>query len=179
MARYERTRQSASLFPQTGPFANKLVGVFDIHGFQPSKTAAIIQLIDSEADPNVAQHIQDLEDLLGDRLPPYMVPSIWVPLKDLPLTASGKLNRHLLEDWLSNLDSQSVAEINNTRHPSTTVGPKTRKQLVLRNACSDILNSSPAEIDIERSYVCKWRGFNFSNASVVLLPYFRPDTLSP
>ena len=153
MARHVRTRQSAALYPQTRPFAKKLVGLFDIYGCQTSKTTAIIELIDADADPSVVQHILDLEALLRECLPPYMVPSIWVPLKDLPLNASGKLNRHLLEDWLCHLDSQTVAKIDSMSHLSTTVEPQTHRQHILRSACGDILNSSPAEIDVQRSFV--------------------------
>ncbi|KAF2468358.1 acetyl-CoA synthetase-like protein [Lindgomyces ingoldianus] len=102
---------------------------------------------------HVVQHIHDLEALLREYLPPYMVPSTWVPLKDLPLNASGKLNRHLLEDWLCHLDWHTIAKIDTMSHPPTTVEPQTHKQHILRNACGDILNSTPAKIDIQRSFV--------------------------
>ena len=68
MARHVRTRQSAALYPQTRPFAKKLVGLFDIHGCQTSKTTAVIELIDVDADPSVVRHILDLEALLRECL---------------------------------------------------------------------------------------------------------------
>ena len=170
MTRHVRTRQSAALYPQTGPFAKKLVGVFDAHGRQTSKSTAIIEWIDADADPSVVQHIQDLEALLREYLPLYMVPSIWVPLKDLPLNASGKLNRHLLEDWLCRLDSQTIAKIDTMSHPCTTVEPQTHRQHILRNACGDILNLPPAEIDIQRSFVANGGD---SISAMRLSPYCR------
>ncbi|KAI4273878.1 MAG: hypothetical protein LQ337_004329 [Flavoplaca oasis] len=170
MARHVRTRQSAALYPQIRPFTKKLVGVFDIRGRQTSRTTATIELTDADADPSVIQHIQELEALLREYLPPYMVPSIWVPLKDLPLNASGKLNRHLLEDWLCHLDSQTVAKIDTMSRPSTTVQPLTYRQHILRNACGHILNSSPAEIDIQRSFVANGGD---SISAMRLSPYCR------
>ena len=76
-----------------------------------------------------------------------MVPSIQVPLKDLPLSASGKFNRYLLEDWLYRLDSQTVAKIDTISQLSTTVEPQTPRQHILRNACGDILNLPLVKIE--------------------------------
>jgi surfactin family lipopeptide synthetase A len=38
----------------------------------------------------------DLHRFLQSRLPPYMVPSVWVVLKNFPLTANGKVDRRAL-----------------------------------------------------------------------------------
>ena len=42
--------------------------------------------------------IQSLEASLRELLPAYMVPSFFIPLVDVPLTLSGKVNRRLLRD---------------------------------------------------------------------------------
>jgi acyl carrier protein len=52
---------------------------------------------EGEAMPEVSA----LRAALGDRLPDYMVPSAFVPLERLPMTAAGKIDRRALPepDW--------------------------------------------------------------------------------
>lgn len=40
--------------------------------------------------------IDGLREFLGKRLPPYMVPTVFMPLEALPLTSTGKLDREAL-----------------------------------------------------------------------------------
>jgi amino acid adenylation domain-containing protein len=47
-------------------------------------------------NPESAFNINDLRDFLQQKLPDYMVPSLFVPLKNLPLTPNGKIDRQAL-----------------------------------------------------------------------------------
>ncbi len=39
---------------------------------------------------------EELRSFLRERLPEYMIPSVFIPLQQLPLTTSGKIDRHIL-----------------------------------------------------------------------------------
>jgi amino acid adenylation domain-containing protein len=45
-----------------------------------------------------AYNKQELQNYLGERLPEYMVPRLWVNLQSLPLTPNGKTDKHALPE---------------------------------------------------------------------------------
>ncbi|KAG5930352.1 NRPS protein, partial [Claviceps africana] len=111
MARHHFIRQSLSLYPQTGPFAKRLVGIFSPQGIFQSSTESPIELVDASHHNETEEHIQVLQSLLSESLPSYMVPLVWIAVKNIPLNPSGKLNRRLVEDWLLRMDSNTFLRI--------------------------------------------------------------------
>lgn len=88
----------------------------------PIKDAVVIAREDVPGDKRLIAYlvpaqnsevsVPDLRNLLTDRLPDYMVPSAFVILDSLPLTANGKLNREALpvpDQTRSELDGEYVA----------------------------------------------------------------------
>jgi fatty-acyl-CoA synthase len=51
--------------------------------------------------PGVAADAQVLEQFSRERLAPYKVPKRWVFTDEVPMTASGKVQKYLLQQWLS------------------------------------------------------------------------------
>jgi amino acid adenylation domain-containing protein len=70
----------------------------------PKVKAAVVVAVGERASPKhlaayvVADGVSPhaLQSYLRDKLPSYMVPSVWQTLKQLPLTANGKVNRRAL-----------------------------------------------------------------------------------
>jgi amino acid adenylation domain-containing protein/non-ribosomal peptide synthase protein (TIGR01720 family) len=156
MERLEHVRQSAVLIPKTGSFSNRVVGLFSLqHEENVASVQSAVELRDDIKSDYVENSTADIRTRLDATLPPYMVPSVWIPLRSLPLSTAGKLNYKALHAWLVTVDNATVTKI-------TTVGTKktasTRKYVsdierVLIDACSRVLNVATAEIDLGRSFV--------------------------
>ncbi|MBT2400793.1 non-ribosomal peptide synthetase [Streptomyces sp. ISL-100] len=63
-------------------------------GENSSRLIAYVVPSDQAAPPTTA----GLAEFVGDMLPSYMVPSLWVPLDTLPLTVNGKVDRRALPE---------------------------------------------------------------------------------
>jgi non-ribosomal peptide synthase protein (TIGR01720 family) len=99
------------------------------------------------------KHVEALQDLLDNALPAYMVPSVWIPVRNIPLNRSGKLERKRLQEWLSHLDLETYTQISNTGNNSTSGEHMTNSERVLRDSCSIVLNMPSANINLQRSFV--------------------------
>ncbi|KAI1756763.1 hypothetical protein F4782DRAFT_280290 [Xylaria castorea] len=56
-----------------------------------------------ELSDNVVNHLQTIKASLEEVLPPYMIPSTFIPLRTFPLATSGKLNRQALRESAAKL----------------------------------------------------------------------------
>ena len=83
----------------------------------------VAYIVSSSAKPPAAD---ELRNFLQQRLPDYMVPSIFVFLKALPLTANGKVDRAALpapDDTRPDLQRVFVAPRNDTERELASIGP--------------------------------------------------------
>ncbi|MEM9212760.1 MAG: amino acid adenylation domain-containing protein [Cyanobacteria bacterium P01_F01_bin.150] len=67
-----------------------------------------------------------LKEFLGDRLPPYMIPTAFIPIKKIPLTVNGKLDRRSLPQWQPKGSAEMVA-------------PRTATEQVIKEIWSSVL----------------------------------------
>ncbi|MDB5004481.1 MAG: amino acid adenylation protein [Mucilaginibacter sp.] len=78
---------------------------------------------------NVFEH-DKIISFLKKSLPDYMIPAIWIDLKELPLTSNGKIDRNSL----SSLDDALLAKQKSLEQPGTIT------EQILYNIWSDYLN---------------------------------------
>ncbi|KAK6815196.1 hypothetical protein RU639_008655 [Aspergillus parasiticus] len=88
-----------------------------------------------------------VESELYDILPTYMIPSVFLPLFQIPLTLSGKINRLYLRQQAAKVDLQ-LYNPPKVRKEKPSTGP----EMVLQQVWAQILNINPDDIGVEDSF---------------------------
>ncbi|KAG8676481.1 Non-ribosomal peptide synthetase FpNRPS4 [Fusarium poae] len=102
-----RLRNALVALPKSGIFKGRLVAVLSFknpESHNPGLVSSQFSPI-SESDMEAARvKIPDLQHVLSETLPPYMMPSSWLVVDAIPLLLSGKLDRASTQTWLAGMD---------------------------------------------------------------------------
>ncbi|KAH8811061.1 hypothetical protein F5884DRAFT_668438 [Xylogone sp. PMI_703] len=121
--------------------------------------AAFLCLADETEDPvdlpiSVSEPLRScflaIERALIDALPSYMIPSAYIPLKTIPLTANGKLDRRKLHQIVSNLSDKQWESFSLTQ--SEYQGTKTDMEKTLQSLWGQILGIEGSSISANDSF---------------------------
>ncbi|KAJ3499460.1 hypothetical protein NLG97_g303 [Lecanicillium saksenae] len=154
IARHAMTYQASCAYPKTGLCANKVVGFFSLSGLTDLVKGGAIELISAAHQQAVTSHIAELEMGLRESLPAYMVPSVWVPLKELPLSTSGKLDSKRLRQWIETADEKIVSSLAKLSGSATARRePATELEQLLSSACCAILNIPEDAVNLDKSFI--------------------------
>lgn len=89
-----------------------------------------------------------LRESLQELLPPYMLPSLYVPLRNFPTTASGKLDRKRLSDFVEvSLGDKSQMSVIREK-----LAPMTDAQKTIHALIASLLSLSPGAFGINDSF---------------------------
>ncbi|RAR10725.1 nonribosomal peptide synthetase 4 [Stemphylium lycopersici] len=103
-------------------------------------------------DDQLRSICKDAENGLAGALPTYMIPSIFIPVKRMPWTSAGKLDRNCLRGLVQNLSREAMtmyrlSSMANKKQPTTDAEKK-----IHRAVCS-VLNLPPSSVGIDDSFV--------------------------
>jgi iturin family lipopeptide synthetase A len=84
--------------------------------------------------------VSELRNLLRETLPPYMIPSYFVPLREIPLTPIGKVDRNALP------------KPGNQVQKSTLQAPRDQKEHSLTELWAEVLNMEYQELGIDLNF---------------------------
>ncbi|KAG6119420.1 NRPS protein [Claviceps humidiphila] len=87
-----------------------------------------------------------LADQLIDHLPSYMVPTHFLSLKSLPMTATGKLNRSRLRDLGATFAAEQLSK---TRSPLPVRQPTSEAELLLQDIWARVLGIDAIKIGLD------------------------------
>ena len=113
LTQHDRVRESLVMAREDTPGVKRLVAYIVSGKFQPSITS--------------------LRESIASKLPDYMIPSAFVILSQLPLTANGKVNRRALP----------APDISNFNQSDNFIAPRDRIEQKLAEIWSEILDINP------------------------------------
>ncbi|KAL2864077.1 uncharacterized protein BJX67DRAFT_384078 [Aspergillus lucknowensis] len=147
--------------PAAGPYKSRLVCVLSLQELArrsdgSSRDGNGVALIEGSGDRSrAAQTASTIENRLAEKLPPYMVPAVWIPLRKMPLNLSGKIDRKLLKGWLEDVDEgtyQSIAAIA-TPEEASLQQPASEIEKKVQAAFSATLNIPVESVGLNTSFL--------------------------
>jgi amino acid adenylation domain-containing protein len=91
------------------------------------------------------------ETALQDTVPAYMVPAVFLPLRGVPLSATGKTNRRMLHDHAAALSRADIEAYHGSA--ASKRSPATPAELTLQTLWSQVLNLPPGDIGADDSFL--------------------------
>ncbi|KAE8368382.1 hypothetical protein BDV27DRAFT_154089 [Aspergillus caelatus] len=139
--------------PKTGPCKGKLVAVVALSDLQPlALEGDCVELVSDDAKSTAQPLILEIEEELSSVLPSYMVPSVWIVLDSIPLTASRKINRVPITRWVTGITEDTYRRIVNISSASVNL-PTTALEKQLAQVWSQVLNIPEKSIGLNRSFM--------------------------
>ena len=102
------------------------------------------------ADDLLRSTIKDIPVKVGKALPSYMVPQLFLPLRHLPVTISGKVNRRQLRDMIRQRDRAWWMLLTQERKP--IVGPETDAEVLVHTWVTQVLEIPPEHVGMNDDF---------------------------
>lgn len=142
---------AAVVRPNKGHFRDRLVALVSLVGFsKPRNYRDGVRPVEMRIRDSTTPLMSRLRDDLAAQLPTYMIPSAWIPLENLPLTMSRKLDRMKVITWLENMDSEMYKSL--IPKSAAFENPKTEMEKCIRRVCGHALNRPPSDINMAESF---------------------------
>jgi amino acid adenylation domain-containing protein len=154
LSQHELIRQSMVIYPTAGRYNKQLVGMIVFNNLAPSKSPrGTLKLVTGSGEPARTAEVAVLKKSLHSKLPSYMVPQHWFIVEDIPLIASGKLDRVLARRMVEGPAERPAEETSFPTHeksPDPSFSDPVMTQL--RDIWSSVFNKSPEEITFGQDF---------------------------
>ncbi|KAI0424831.1 hypothetical protein F5Y09DRAFT_347316 [Xylaria sp. FL1042] len=94
----------------------------------------------------------ETEAAISQRLPAYMVPTLYFQFEKLPLSSAGKVDRRKLREIVSSLSLQNVAELKSLAKGEKRT-PRTQTEQTLQRLWAQVLDIDGATISVDDSFL--------------------------
>ena len=124
-------------------------------------TDAAKNIAAEDQSPSITRMTFEIQEYMAQKLPNYMIPNAFLPLKTVPLTSTGKVDRHRLRELgsLSYFDNQ----LDDQREQ---VVPSTQEEMILCEVLTEVLNLEVGRVSVNMSFT-RLGGDSISGMQVV------------
>jgi amino acid adenylation domain-containing protein len=149
----ESIRQVVVQLPKAGPCAKKLTAVVS---FSASTAAhADTEWNSPLFDPESLSLLNRSRERLMERVPPYMVPIVWIAVPRVPSLVSTKFDKKQVGSWLDRLDDSMYQKIMQTEAVGDAGEAMSDAVAILREIWAKALNVPIERVKPNRSWLCK------------------------
>ncbi|KAI0883623.1 acetyl-CoA synthetase-like protein [Annulohypoxylon maeteangense] len=141
--------------PKSGPGAGRLIATVSLKSSEEKShrehTQSDIQVAALEPK-NVAEFAKALHNWLGDRLPAYMLPDLFIFVRHIPMNSSRKLDRKRVIRYLEHLREESYRDIVSQMDGPNQDRGGTELECSLKRIWCHVLNVSESTVDWNTSW---------------------------
>lgn len=101
---------------------------------------------------SVATLTQGVDELLAQVVPSYMIPSAYIPVKDIPMTATGKTDRKVLHEIGSSFTTLQLAALHPTRQTNFQA-PRTEAEEKMQRWWATVLEIDASTISLDDNFL--------------------------
>ncbi|THC98393.1 hypothetical protein EYZ11_002112 [Aspergillus tanneri] len=146
--------QAAVALANRGPGHGKLCAVVSLRKFQ--QTSPTVELVATKDMESAMVELKAVAEALSEQLPSYMQPTLWAPVRSIPLTIAGKQNGMMVQHWVADMPLK-IFHLLTGRSESAEVEripASTDQERELQALCSTILGAPhPEHVWLNRSFI--------------------------
>lgn len=157
IANHDHTEHKMVILPKSGLLKERLIAVVTLSKYTSSvaeHSPLEIHMLQGQRRAEVDSQISSIRAHLASLVPEYMVPETWVVLEQFPLLLSGKLNRSLVQKWITEVDEATFSEIADLKNDDEELEDAiTTLEVKLREIYAAVLNLPTSHISLSRSFL--------------------------
>jgi aryl carrier-like protein len=146
------TKHSLVVLPKTGYFKERLVAIISIA--KDEANVAPLALFEGAERQIHDIDVQSIRSRVSERLPLYMVPTVWIAVGSLPQLVSGKLDRKSATQWLTNMNAETYQRVIGVTHEHAgLIQPSSNVETTLRSVWAHVLNLPQEQVPFDRAFL--------------------------
>ncbi|KAH7388999.1 hypothetical protein BKA64DRAFT_711107 [Cadophora sp. MPI-SDFR-AT-0126] len=147
-----RVRNSLPIIVKKGLCKHRLVAIVELHDFVAGESESERFALVRDHEMQVAESwVSEFQKSLSLRLPSFMIPTVWVMVKQLPLTITGKIDRVSLRRLVENMDIVTFENISSMG--ISPEAPRTEMEKRLQQLWSEVLHIPREKVGINQSFI--------------------------